>query len=384
MQNVSIITNLIENGNLKVVTDLVKSKVHATFQGETIDASTFKDEVPGEHSTYYYTDTRGLDTYAWDSGMYDRQVDVNNFIGVFNETTQGDVNYRVNDETVYGFDGVTFSKASYGPDRPEELAVVQPLETLIFDVTTQGNTQISDASTDSRYIMFANLFGNTEYYRRNVEALTTTTTNINIWENEILVADASKLPEATNIKRAVIWLQGERIEYEVRDTVNNKLSGIYRGTKGTTPNTLILTGTGIYNGEETENIRLRSANGQLVRDPEDFNWIKPVQIYNNQVPLDENWDLSGSLTAYGITYDNLSSGANVRLQGYDGGWDESGAIATEFADDSTFGRTILTHDIDEATGWDSGEQGLKDAISLTDKGTVLQANSSIIDFIQNF
>lgn len=379
MQNVSIITSLIDNGNLKVATDLIKSKVHATFQGETIDASTFRDEVPGEHSTYFYTDTRGFDTYAWDSGLYDREVEVNNYVGVFNQTTQGNVNFRRNDETVYGFDGVTFSKATYGPDRPEELAVVQPLETLIFDITTQGNTQISDVSTDTRYIMFADLFGNTEYYRRNVEALTTTTADLNIWENEILVTDASKLPEASSIKRAVIWLQGERIEYEVRDTVNNKLTGIFRGTKGTTPNTLINSGAGIYNGEETENIRLRNSDGTLVRDPEEFNWIKPVEIYNNQIPLDENWDLSGSFTAYSLTYDDLSGGANVRYQGYDASWDGSGAVNTEFADG-----TILAHDVDEDTGWDSGEQGLKDAISLTDKGTVLQANSSIIDFLQNF
>ena len=379
MQNVSIITSLVENGNLKVALDLVKSKVHATFQGETIDAQRFTDEVPGEHSTYFYTDTRGFDSYAWDSGLYDREVEVDNYIGVFNETTQGNVNFRRNDETVYGFDGVTFSKATYGPDRPEELAVVQPLETLIFDVTTKGNTQISDASTDTRYIMFSDLFGRTEYYRRNVEALTTLRRELNIWEDEILVTNAGALPEASSIKRAVIWIQGERIEYEVRDTVNNILTGIHRGTKGTTPNTLINNGTGIYNGEETENIRLRNSDGTLVRDPEDYNWIKPVEIYNNQIPLDENWDLSGSFTAYGLTYDDLSSGANVRYQGFDASWDGTGSINTEFADG-----TVLAHDVDEDTGWDSGEQGLKDAISLTDKGTVLQANTSIIDFLQNF
>ena len=53
MQNVSIITSPVENGNLKVALDLVKSKVHATFQGETIDAQRFTDEVR-EHSTYLY------------------------------------------------------------------------------------------------------------------------------------------------------------------------------------------------------------------------------------------------------------------------------------------------------------------------------------------
>ena len=101
MQNVSIITSPVENGNLKVALDLVKSKVHATFQGETIDAQRFTDEVQ-ENIQIFYTDTRGFDSYAWDSGLYDREVEVDNYIGVFNETTQGNVNFRRNDETVYG------------------------------------------------------------------------------------------------------------------------------------------------------------------------------------------------------------------------------------------------------------------------------------------
>jgi len=250
------------------------------------------------------------------------------------------------------------------------------IETLIFDVTTKGNTLISEDSTDTRYIMFADLFGTTEYYRRNVDPLTTTTDVLNIWENEILVTDASKLPEASDIKRAVIWIQGERIEYEVRDTVNNKLTGIFRGTKGTTPNTLIQSGAEIYNGEETENIRLRNADGTLIRDPEVYNWIKPVQIFDDQIPYDDDWDLSGTETAYGLTYD-IDSG-NVTF-GFDCTWDDSGSIRTEFSDG-----TSLFHDVDEDNGWDSGEKGLKDAISLTDKGTVLEANTSIIDFLQNF
>ena len=32
----------------------------------------------------------------------------------------------------------------------------------------------------------------------------------------------------------------------------------------------------------------------------------------------------------------------------------------------------------------SGSKGVKDAISITDKGSVLEANSSIIDFLHNF
>ena len=88
---------------------------------------------------------------------------------------------------------------------------------------------------------------------------------------------------------------------------------------------------------------------------------------------------SGSSTAYGLTYDDLSSGANVRYQGFDASWDGTGSINTEFADG-----TVLAHDVDEDTGWDSGEQGLKDAISLTDKGTVLQAQIQVLLTLQNF
>ena len=69
------------------------------------------------------------------------------------------------------------------------------LETLISHVTQKGNTQISDASTDTRYIMFSDLFGRTEYYRRNVEALTTLRRELNIWEDEILVTNAGALPK---------------------------------------------------------------------------------------------------------------------------------------------------------------------------------------------
>ena len=49
--------------------------------------------------------------------------------------------------------------------------------------------------------------------------------------------------------------------------------------------------------------------------------------------------------------------------------------------DSTY---ILYHDINTTDGFDSGSLGVKDAISITDKGSVLEANSSIIDFLHNF
>ena len=75
------------------------------------------------------------------------------------------------------------------------------------------------------------IFGQSEYYRRTINALTTVTANVNIWDNEMGVADASKLPKIA--EDTVLFGNGERIEYELRDTLNNKLKGITRGTKGT-------------------------------------------------------------------------------------------------------------------------------------------------------
>ena len=381
--NLSIVTDLVESGNFNTAFNLIKNKVHASFQGEYLDANVFTDVVPGTHPSTFYTDSRGFDTFGWDDGLFDREVEVENFIGIFSEDASGNVNYRINDETIYGFDGVTFLKSRYGPDRPEELAVVQPLETLIIDVTTKGNSQISSSSTDVRFILFQDLFGRTEYYRRNVEPIATVSGNVEIWDNEISFVDVTNLPNAAQKDRAVIWIQGERIEYEEKDAVNNKIKGIIRGTKGTSPNTVILSGAGAYNGEETENIRLRDANGNLLRDPEDWNWIKPVEIYDDTIPFDDDWDESGALTVTStanINYANVTYDAdngNVSF-GFDPVWDGTGQFQID-----DYGYT-LTYDVDESDGWDSGDRTFKESGSLTDKGTVLQANTSIIDFLHNF
>ena len=46
--------------------------------------------------------------------------------------------------------------------------------------------------------------------------------------------------------------------------------------------------------------------------------------------------------------------------------------------------TLPSFDIDEVNGWDSGDKEQKEAGSITDKGTVLKSNVSIIDFLHNF
>ena len=269
----AIMTNMVNDGNLDYTLSLVKTSVGGDFNGQMLDANVFMDIVPGTHPTTFYTDTRGFDFFAWDNEVWDKDVKVDNFYGVFDTDTQGAVNYRVNDETVYGFDAVTFTKSGYGPDRPEELIVIQPFETLIMNVYTSnvshGNVAIGTASSKPvRHTVFMDLFGRTDFYRSTPAGLTTVTAIVNEWDTTITVADDSVLPQASASNKGVIWINSERIEYTGIDSVNNKLLGIIRGTRGTTVNPTIAVSSRVYNGEETENIKLTS-----YRDPQDLNWL---------------------------------------------------------------------------------------------------------------
>ena len=269
----TIMTAMVDSGNLDYTLSLVKTAIGGDFNGEMLDANVFTDIVPGTHPTTFYTDTRGFDFFQWDNDVWDKDVKINNFHGVFDTDRQGAVNYRVNNETVFGFDAVTFTKSGYGPDRPEELIVIQPFETLVMNVYTSnvshGNIAIGTASSKPvRHTVFMDLFGRTDFYRSSATGLTTVTAIVNSWDNTITVADDSVLPQASASNRGVIWINSERIEYTGIDSLNNKLLGIIRGTRGTTVNPTIAVGSNIYNGEETQNIALVD-----FRDPQDSNWL---------------------------------------------------------------------------------------------------------------
>ena len=53
-------------------------------------------------------------------------------------------------------------------------------------------------------------------------------------DNEIIVANANICIEPSVTVNGVVWVESERIEYTRVDLANNKLSGLIRGTKGTT------------------------------------------------------------------------------------------------------------------------------------------------------
>ena len=84
------------------------------------------------------------------------------------------------------------------------------------------------------------------HYRRIADSGSTTLTQaLNITDTHVYVADASKLPnpDPANNKPGVVFIDGERLIYWVRDTNDNFLTRLFRGTMGTGAKTSYPTGT---------------------------------------------------------------------------------------------------------------------------------------------
>jgi hypothetical protein len=87
---------------------------------------------------------------------------------------------------------------------------------------------------------------NRHHYRRIADSGATTLTQaLNITDTHVYVADASKLPnpDPTNNRPGVVFIDGERLIYWVRDTNGNFLTRLFRGTMGTGAKTSYPTGT---------------------------------------------------------------------------------------------------------------------------------------------
>jgi len=236
--NATMLYNIINSGNLAVTLDLVKEKVGGGWRGETIDANVFSKVVAGLDPTDNFLTNFGWDTDPWDAHAFDRTVEVNNYEGIFSELTQGNITLRRNNETYEGFDGATFKKILYGEERPEEMALLDPLESLIIDVYTSpyadGNTSTAPVSPDAvavKYRMHQNLFGDTEFIRISSNNTATITSNVHTYSTEITVDDASIFQTPRPGDPGVIWIGTERVLYERKD--GNTFSQLTRGSAGT-------------------------------------------------------------------------------------------------------------------------------------------------------
>lgn len=241
--NASIMYDIINAGNLSTTLTLVKEKVGGGWRGETIDANLFTRAVEGLDSTVDFLSNFGWDVDAWDTVGFDRSVEIINYQGIFSELVQGNITLRRNNETYEGFDGATFKKILYGEERPEEMALLDPLESLIIDVYTNpypvgnanatiANTIVAPGAVPVKYRMHQNLFGDTEFIRITDNKSTTLAANVYTYSTEITVVDGSVFQTPRPGDPGIIWVGTERILYERID--GNVISQLTRGSAGTT------------------------------------------------------------------------------------------------------------------------------------------------------
>ena len=257
--SIANITAVVNAGKLDKTLALVKIATGGDFQGEITDANLFSRSYGVDTNTFQ--SQIGFNRTGWSTEKLDVQIDIENFQGVFNTATTGNEVTFERDGTLYeGFDGISFKRVLYGEERPEELTHIEPLETIVFRITTHaklsGNASLSSASANAstvKYQLVNNIYGDTELIRIKQDGTTTTTTSANIYtySDTITVANASVLAKPLARIPGIIWVGTERIEYTGRNTVTNKISGLKRGTNGTSTQDWP-TGTEIINANSTE------------------------------------------------------------------------------------------------------------------------------------
>ena len=162
--NSDILYGLLESGVFDNTLELVKQKVGGGFRGEELDAKKFQTIIDDIEYTSQVQAEFGFGTTAWDhmpvpstvrltddrnvenygvvetigvsDTPWDTTLELVNYEGVFNTETQGNVTLRRNNTDYEGFDGVTFQRVLYGEDRPEEMALLDPMESVVMTVVT--------------------------------------------------------------------------------------------------------------------------------------------------------------------------------------------------------------------------------------------------------
>lgn len=258
--NAALIYEIIEAGQMNQTLALVKTKVGGDFQGEELNAYDFTT-LP-EDQTYVSNPLTeyGFDLDPWDANtdndLLESTVNGATSIGkgdvVWDETKQliqyegsfTESSTLLRDDILYeGFDGITFQRVLYGAERPEELALLDPQESLIITVTTtpfadgdEANanvdlgTEIENGATVI-YRNHRNLFGGVDYIRIADDSTTSIVGNVYTYSTEITVSSEDFLTVPTPQDPGYVWIGDELIAYGSR--VGNIISMITRGAKGT-------------------------------------------------------------------------------------------------------------------------------------------------------
>jgi len=95
------------------------------------------------------------------------------------------------------------------------------------------------------FALFKDMRDTTAVYNLNKSHVTTLTQALTADADTITVFDVTKLsaPDLTNNIFGILIVDGERITYRTRDVTNNTISGLRRGTAGTSATSHLVTAT---------------------------------------------------------------------------------------------------------------------------------------------
>ena len=206
---------------------LIKTKVGADFKGLSIDAGKFVENLIDAAGNDALVDTLGWDSSAWDSASYDQEIEVKNYEGVFGDSG----NLTLNGAQYKGLAGTSFTKID-GPDRPEELVIIDPKENLIINVDAFANSNLASSSFTVSYRAHVDMFGSTNYYRLGQGNATTISANVTAKDSDITVANTSIFGVVSPGDPGFAFINDEMIK--ISRIEGNVLVGVERGFNGTT------------------------------------------------------------------------------------------------------------------------------------------------------
>ena len=256
------------------------SKIQSDFGFDTIpwDENTTKDTVVTTDDSYGGIQTVGTGDVEWDS-----VTQLVSYEGVFDTVKQGNVTLRRNNDSYEGFDGVTFQRVLYGEERPEELALIDPLESVIFTVTTHShangdvsNAKVSPSARPVTYRTHMNLFGDVSHTRIIDRTSSTLTKALDTFASSITMEDASFLPQVTTIAPGKVWVGHELVYYGKKN--GNELSALVRGAEGTSIEAHLI-GAEVYSAEDVDQFDNLNPQGNI--------WLDLGAVYSTPTSWDQ-------------------------------------------------------------------------------------------------
>jgi hypothetical protein len=160
-----------------------------------------------------------------------------------------------------------------------------------------------------------NLFGATDYLRIRPETTTTLAEPITTNSTQIVLTDASFLPDVTTQEPGMIWIDGERIHYA---RINgNTLSLLTRGAQGTSVEEHAV-GAPVYSTETGELFNHLNPRANIwldvgTRYTAPVSWDHAIDLTPGDV-TDNNWSIQGAwdeIEATNITISTVSGTVSV-------------------------------------------------------------------------